>query len=144
MHSLCYTRSEERVREQERTLELVVKALFVIQLPAGQWAAGVHGHAGIRLVPAGVHRSWVCLELPVGREWQVGTAEIIFLTWHWEMEGRGKGEINYVCFDVSHQRKLKLLFGNGCVQEEAWISPPPPHLVLGANGWVMAGHVLNS
>lgn len=85
---------------------------------------GLHGHPGIRSVSAGVHRSWVCLELPVGRERQVCTAELIFLTWHWEMKGRGKEEINYVCFDVSHQRKLKLLFGNCCVQEEAWISPP--------------------
>lgn len=40
MSGLCYTRSEERVREQERTLQSIVKALFVNQLPAGRWAAG--------------------------------------------------------------------------------------------------------
>lgn len=36
----------------------------------------------------------------------------------------GEGGINYVCSDVSHQSELKLLFGNGCVREEARISPP--------------------
>lgn len=40
------------------------------------------------------------------------------------MEGGGEGGINYVCSDVSHQSELKLLFGNGCVREEARISPP--------------------
>lgn len=41
------------------------------------------------------------------------------------MESRGEGGINCVCPDVSHQSKLKLLFGNGCVREEARISPAP-------------------
>lgn len=40
MRGLCYTRSEERVREQQRTLQPIVQALFVNQLPAGWWAAG--------------------------------------------------------------------------------------------------------
>lgn len=40
MRGLCYTRSEERVREQQRTLQPIVQALFVNQLPVGRWAAG--------------------------------------------------------------------------------------------------------
>lgn len=44
-------------------------------------------------------------------------------TGRWKAGG-GEGGINYVCSDVSHQSELKLLFGNGCVREEARISPP--------------------
>lgn len=72
----------------------------------------------------GVHWSWVCLELPGGRQQGASTAGLILSDRHWEMGRQWRGGINYACPDVSHQSKLKLLFGNGCVRGEARISPP--------------------
>lgn len=80
MRGLCYTYSEkERARAEERTLQPIVKALFMNQLPAGGVGCrGFYGHPGIISASVSVHQSWVCLELPDGRERGVGTAELVF------------------------------------------------------------------
>lgn len=68
MRGLCYTRSEkERERAQERTLQPIVKALFMNQPPAGRWAA-----RGLRTSRdnVGVCRCPPELGVPGARRWE--------------------------------------------------------------------------
>lgn len=120
MRGLCYTRSEERVREQERTLQSIVKALFVNQLPAGRWAARGSWTSRDKISVCRCPPELGVPRAPCRERTASGYRRTDFLNPALGDGRRGKGEINYVCFDVSHQRKLKLLLlGNGCVQEEA-------------------------